>query len=39
MENRIISKDERMGKRLVNSLRKFEKEALFEEVSEMMRFY
>lgn len=34
-----LSYESKMGKSLVNSLRKFEKEALFEEVSEMIRFY
>lgn len=36
---RQLSYESKMGKSLVNSLRKFEKEALFEEVSEMIRFY
>lgn len=36
---RELSYESKMGKSLVNSLRKFEKEALFEEVSEMIRFY
>lgn len=34
-----LSYESKMGKSLVNSLRKFEKDALFEEVSEMIRFY
>lgn len=34
-----LSYESKMGKSLVNSLRKFEKEALFKEVSEMIRFY
>lgn len=34
-----LSYESKMGKSLVNSLRKFEKEVLFEEVSQMIRFY
>lgn len=36
---RELSYKSKMGKSLVNSLRKFEKGSLFKEVSEMIRFY
>ncbi len=36
---RKLSYKSKMGKSLVNSLRKFDKEILFREVSEMIRFY
>jgi len=36
---RKLSYESKMGKSLVNSLRKFDKGSLFKEVSEMIRFY
>ena len=36
---RDLSYESKMGKSLVNSLRKFDRETLFGEVSEMIRFY
>lgn len=36
---RELSFESKMGKSLVNSLRKFDKDALFKEVFEMIRFY
>ncbi|MDE7436270.1 MAG: hypothetical protein K2N01_10700 [Lachnospiraceae bacterium] len=36
---RELSYESKQGKSLANSLRKFDKEALFKEVSEMIRFY